>query len=554
MKAFIEAKEVKLSDILSNKQDAYKVPPYQRSYSWTQEQWEDLFEDIKELEEDKIHFLGSIVVVPEGAHRLGINYFQIVDGQQRLATLLIWLSAIRDLARESGKQDLASRLEDNFLFVTDISTGDKYPKLELGKLDNEVFIKILEGKLIDTKHLIKDCYAFFKERTSNVDLWKKLVYNILIIHINAFSHFNAFKLFETLNDRGLELSAADLLKNYFLRQASSDERIFNTIVNEWSEMYEKVRYYEPVKFIRRYTLSIWKGKISEKRLYEDICTRMKNAKPEEICDFVKNLNYAAGIYKNISECSFSDKDINTKLNDLHLIKVVPSFTLLLKTISLMEKGILSKEDILEILDMIEVFHIRWGICDLSTSRLDQIYNEICTEFDNNSSREEIMKIIKQTLYREIRTNADDEIFKKNFLTKSFLDTGSRTKYILWKLSRPTGETSINIEEIQVEHIMPQKLSNEWISYLRNKTSKSEDEILALHDEFLHKIGNLTIIKGNWNTRMSNRLFDEKKEDYKKSEFQITKDLTNYSQWTFEEINNRTEKLVEDALKIWKWKW
>jgi len=101
--------------------------------------------------------------------------------------------------------------------------------------------------------------------------------------------------------------------------------------------------------------------------------------------------------------------------------------------------------------------------------------------------------------------------------------------------------------------MPQTLSNEWIEYLKKKTSKTEEEIRALHRENLNKIGNLTIIKGEWNISMSNRLFSEKKEDYRKSEFQITKDLSNYYKWTFEEIDKRSKQLAEEACKIWSLK-
>ncbi len=102
--------------------------------------------------------------------------------------------------------------------------------------------------------------------------------------------------------------------------------------------------------------------------------------------------------------------------------------------------------------------------------------------------------------------------------------------------------------------MPKTLSSAWIDYLKKKTSKEKDEILALHKENLDKIGNLTIIKGEWNIGMSNRLFDKKKKDYEKSEFQITKDLINYEKWTFDEIENRTRDMVNEALKIWQWKW
>ncbi|ROL56128.1 DUF262 domain-containing protein [Bacteroidetes/Chlorobi group bacterium Naka2016] len=230
--AFIEAKKVKLQAMLSNTHEAYKVPLYQRPYVWTKDQWEDLFEDIKGLEDGRIHFIGSIVV-PEGEHRLGVNYFQVVDGQQRLATLLIWLSAIRDTAKDIYNNQLAEHLTD-FLFAKEWEGNRvrQIPKLKLGSLDDDAFQKVLEGKPSDSKHSIFECYTYFKDKTQDVNLWQKLLNNISVVHINAFNNFNSFRLFETLNDRGLELSAADLIKNFVLMSVSSDENIFNDTINE----------------------------------------------------------------------------------------------------------------------------------------------------------------------------------------------------------------------------------------------------------------------------------------------------------------------------------
>lgn len=550
----IEAKEVKLQLLLSNAQEAYKVPLYQRPYAWSRDQWEDLFEDLNSLRPNDVHFLGSIVVVPESEHRFGVNYFQVVDGQQRLATILIWLSAIRDIAKENGNNELANYLTETFLFARELESGRqrKIPKLQLGQLDNDAFRRVLEGKSKDYNHLIFECYKYFKNKTNDEKMWQILLNNVSIIHINASNHFNAFRLFETLNDRGLELSAADLIKNFLLIKVSSKEEIFNDTISQWNEMYEKVRDKEPVKFIRRYMLSNYKGKISESRLYEEVRKKLENKNPEKIYDFVKDLNDNAIVYKKIFECSFSQDKINKKLEKLHLVEVAPSFTLLLKIMPHLGNKKISKEDVLEIMEMIESFHIRWGVCGQSTSRLDKIYNDICMELKDKQPQE-FKEIIKNKLLQEIKNNADDEIFRRNFSQRAFKPNETRTKYILWKLSKPTGETALNIREIQTEHVMPQTLSDEWIEYLKRKTSKTEEEIRALHRENLNRIGNLAIIKGEWNVSMSNRVFSEKREYYRKNEFQITKELSNHDEWTFKKIDERSKQLAEEACKIWSLK-
>ncbi len=548
---FIEAREINLQGLLSNNQEAYRVPFYQRPYAWTEDQWEDLLADIISLENNQIHFLGSIVVVPEGNHRFGVNYFQVVDGQQRLATLLIWLSAIRDMAKENGNEMLANHLTRTFLFAYDWE-GDaqiQIPKLKLGRLDNEIFQNVLKGEPHnDNRHIVFKCYDFFKRNLADQNLWQKLVKNISIVHINAFNYFNAFRLFETLNDRGLELSAADLIKNFVLMKVSEDENVFNTTISNWHEMYDKVRDYEPVKFIRRYLLSEWKGNISEKKLYEEVNLKLKDEDPLNISTLIENLNSAATLYKKILECGLSYNRLNRKLKELHLVEVAPSFTLLLKVIPYLESNRLSEEDVLEIMKMIETFHIRWGICGQATSRLDKIYNEICMSLPPEPLQ--FKDIIKQKLSQEINDNVNDEIFKRNFAARNFKASEQRTKYILWKLSDPTGETFPNIEEIQTEHIMPKTLSNAWIEYLINE-GINEETIFALHKENVDRIGNLTIIKGEWNISMSNRLFNDKRDVYAASEFRITRDLTeNYENWTFDEIENRTNDMASSALDIW----
>ena len=557
--AFIEANEIKLGAMLSNAQEAYKVPLYQREYSWSKDQWEDLYSDITELGEEDSHFLGSIVVVPDTGHRVGVNYFELVDGQQRLATVLILLSVMRDIARSRGTTGLADHIDGTYLFARDWRQGKevRIPKLQLGRLDNEVFKSVLEAAPPRYSHLIFECYNFFKTKieSDNLDAIRdRLLARVSIVHINAFSYFNAFRLFETLNDRGLELSAADLIKNLLLMRVSGNEEVLNKVIEEWNEMYQKVREKQPVRFVRRYALASFKEEISEAKLYEGMKGRIEQEdwNRERVLEFVKDLNKKATLYKRVYEASFRSREINRMLKQLHLVEVGTSYTLLLRVLPLYEQGKLSDDDVLKIMRMIEIFHIRWGVCGQSTSRLNTIYNQMCSGLPMLSSSSEILESVKGAFHSEIRNNVADEIFRRSFSSRSFKPSETRTKYILWKLCSPTGETTIDVGEVQTEHIMPKTLSHQWVAYLKDKTGKEKDKIGALQRENLHKIGNLTIIKGEWNVRMSNRLFDDKKEDYERSEFLVTNGLASYDKWTFEEIQGRCKELSDLAVRIWKW--
>lgn len=550
--SFIDANEISLSKLLNQPTEVFKLPLYQRPYAWTKDQWADLLEDILSLPKDDSHFFGAIVVVPTQEPDQGIKSFYVIDGQQRLATILIWLSAIRDKMKEKN-DGLAKFINNSFLSSSTFWKGKiiSFPKFELGEYDNKHLKNILEGNVKEEEHPIYKCYEFYKNAKYSDDTWTVILNNIFIVHINAQNYFNAFKLFETLNDRGLELSAADLIKNYLLMNTSTNKDIFNNCINEWEEMYQKIRDKSPVKFIRRYMLANYKGKFSESNLYKHVRSRLENNIPDEYLQFARELNFSSSIYKKIFESSFDDKKINKKLDELKIVEVSPSFTLLIKIMPLYEEGKISRDNTLEILKLIETFHIRWGICGQSTGRLDQIYNEICDELKQKSS-EEYLKYIEGKLSRYVKENVDDEIFKRSFASRNFKFGEQRTKYILWKLSDPTGETMLDINEIETEHIMPQTLSEQWINDLQKQTGKDKNEITALHEEMLNQIGNLTIIKGAWNRSMSNRVFAQKKTDYKKSEFSIIEELENQNQWTFSDIESRSKRFSEKAVEIWKW--
>ncbi len=542
--------------LLEPAQEAYKVPFYQRPYAWQEEQWQDLIDDVKGLTANQDLFLGSIVLVPE-EHRPGVNYYEVVDGQQRLATLLIWFSAIRDSENEKDNTSFADHINKTFLFSRELDGKMEklIPKLALIDQDNNTFIRILKHEDNTQENLITECYSFFKKNACDSTLLDTLLDKVHIIHINAKSHFNAFRLFETLNDRGLELSALDLIKNFILMRLKSlnaqEETIDQTIQN-WNEMYQKIGSNEHVKFLRRYTMSRYQGKIAETKLYETTKAKVQDFTVDQTVDFVKDINSKASIYKKIIERGFSSPEINLALSHLAMVQVGPSYTLLMKLFSLFEDGKIQKKQIIEIMRLIETFHIRWGICGKATAALDQIYNDLSNDIKPDDIVQSI-SLVRERFTKELKTGADNITFETSFKTKPFKSSELRTKYILWQLSAPTGETIPDLNIIETEHIMPQKLSNEWYHYLFQRTGKNEEEIRLMWEENLNRIGNLTIMKGEWNIRDSNKLFEVKKNDYSNSEFATTSDLTSLDAWDFGKIEERSNMLAKKALERWSWK-
>jgi len=558
---FIKATEGSLLKFISNNQEGYKIPSYQRAYSWGKEQWEDLLNDIKDLKENEKHFIGSIVVIPE-IHKQGLNFFDIVDGQQRMATIFNLLILVRDLSIEKVAKDI-----NDYLFVKEVG-GEAKPKLLLSTYDQGEFEKLLnkETAQLNKKHNITKCYCYFRERLEKEEiditrLMENILYKISLVHINAISLLNAFKLFETLNDRGLELSAVDLIKNFILKESAASGQ-FNKVRELWEEMYAKVKNKEPVKFMRRYMLSNYSGVMPEMKLYEYVKEKIDKFanKDEEILKLVACLNDSADIYKSIYDSDTDDDEFDARLKDLNLIQVATSYSLLLKLFPLYQCGQLTKLDFFEVLRYIEIFHIRWGICDQSTSELDVIYNGISMQLNDSLSSQQILGIVKKTLQEKTK-NITEDFFKTNFISKDFNASDSRTKYILWCLDDKKSDVqTMHLETINTEHIMPKNLTEEWISYLCSKDIKvRKEDIEELHEDNLNKIGNLTLLEHRWNKSMKDSLFEIKKagnakmKGYKDSKFiYITKEIAiRFPKWTFQEIELRTLELATKAASMWK---
>lgn len=565
MSKIIDADELTIRALLDRPSNSFVVPRHQRQFEWTKEQWNDLWSDLQIGKIEDSHFLGSIVVIPSDKAGVNINYFEVNDGQQRLTTILILLSAIRDQAQKIGNSEFAQYIYEHYLSSNYFEGGSKkiVPKMVLGSLDDQQFNKVREGSLLNNpqrdNHRIFECYNFFSELISEFDIKRleefqeRVVDKIIIVHINVADKLNAFRLFETLNDRGLALSAVDLIKNHLLMRAAADgnDDILNLIVEEWLEMYQKIRNYDPVTFFYRFIVSEYPGKISAQQLYEAISKRSRdeNWGAKYISDFTIKLKNAAIVYSELIEASTGNTKIDRRLTDIKLFEASPSYTLLLKITPLLKNGKLKEDQYLKVIDLIESFHIRWGICGQSTSRLNDIYNRICNKLDIEKAAE-IPDLVEDE-YLSVASSITDTAFQTAFQNAFSQPSATRTKYIIWKLGNPEGEISLNFDEVHTEHIMPQTLSREWISDLGQSSELEESEIKKTHDILMNKIGNFALIKGEWNISMSNKVFLEKVKYYKNSEILLTKDLFSRSSWTFEDVINRTEELANKAVGIWK---
>ncbi|MBN1882181.1 MAG: DUF262 domain-containing protein [Deltaproteobacteria bacterium] len=552
---FLDANEISILQLLSDQSKAYRVPLYQRPYVWNDEQWQELLDDLTNLTDSDVHFLGSFVVVPDDVTDTNIDTFQVVDGQQRLATILIWLAALKDIFQRRGEDKVADFISDYFS-IDQVRGGERttQPKLILSTYDDEVFSSILRGKIPDDPtNLLVRCYHYFRDESLRYgdleDLYTKLLNRVSVVHINVFSHLNAFRLFETLNDRGLELSSADLIKNFILMKVAEDRETFDLVISRLNDMYDRLRDRDPVTFFRRYILSRFRGKVSEARVYERIRHIIESLSVEDVRDFAVDLSEKALLYEKILDGTTKSADVNRRLRNLNFIKAFAAHSLLLLVLEAFEEtDALSEEDVSCILGDIETFHIRWAVCNRFAGNLDKMYNDLCVVLGSEAP-DRFRAFIREFLTRLLEENrVTDEIFENDFISRHFNPNEPKTKYILHRLTTPTVPVSngVDYRSVHTEHIMPKRLTNQWRDYLK-RTGRSDDEIAMLHREYHNRIGNLTLIKGEWYLKYSNKMFNEKitEHHYRDCEFDITKKLVeNGGEWSFERIENRSEELFE----------
>ncbi|EMM86919.1 PF03235 family protein [Leptospira santarosai str. 2000027870] len=287
------------------------VPPFQRSYSWEEKQISDLYEDIKEAisHKNEDYFLGSIVVL-----RKEDSQSEIVDGQQRIATTSIFLSALRDILLEMGDTDRAEIIEKSFLYTKDIETLDLIQNLELNKDDNLFFANYIvarqKAKITkfskDSHEKMNEAYSLAKifirreilnsnDQNVNIIKWIQFIReNVKVIWIQVEDYSYAYTIFETLNDRGLVLTVSDLLKNLLFSKANKK---IQTVQSNWIAM---IAYLESidkesilVDFIRHYW-STQEGLTRHRELFSKI--KNKISTQTEALQLSENLVFAAYYY------------------------------------------------------------------------------------------------------------------------------------------------------------------------------------------------------------------------------------------------------------------
>lgn len=534
----------------------YSVPRYQRDYSWTEEQWSDLWYDIMQmLEDNDSHYMGYLVLQTSDDK----NY-QIIDGQQRLSTLCILILAIektlRNLpgseAEKSENERRAQSIHSSYIGNLDMLTLTSVNKLVLNRNNDDFyrnfltsFVEFPKRGLKASEKLLKKSFETFCKYLEKYTTAEELVRfldtfanNIFFTVITVTDDLNAFKVFETLNARGVQLSSSDLLKNYIFSVADINKlhkTHIEEIENKWARIIDILKDNQIPDFLRVYWNSIHKT-IRKNQLYRTIRNEIKS--PEQAFSLLRDLEKNANIYMALKdpndEMWQQNSNIKEYLRLLKLFNVTQPISLLLSA-----NANLSDKQFESLLSKIVIISFRYNvICGKNPNEQEVAYNNLALQIHEKKVID--INKLKSSVY------ISDAEFEQNFAYKEFVYSSRNNKiakYILTRLEK--FETGGNFDEdsITLEHILPDSPDEEKWNYW------DDMKISQYH----YRLGNMTLLEYNKNKSIGNASFLEKKSVYNTSSIPMTKVLAEKKDdiWTEQDIEKRQQKMAAEAIGIWR---
>ena len=566
----MRASETNLRNLLEGCKQ-FQIPIFQRSYAWGKEKWQVLWTDLMSIYSGEIegsHFIGSIVTQAISGTADGISPFIVIDGQQRLVTLTILLATLRHHLQKEKKTQDADELFELYLINKFKPNDDRY-KVFPSQHDCQVYQSIINSKnkrnISPKEGKIYDAYKFFEaklkkpfddeaDRTIESAKIKSIILERLtLVDITSEEKDNVYLIFESLNNKGQELTQTDLIRNYIFMQlklpTQEKEKIYQT---KWLPLENQFKDNKGEKYIDELTKAFWfylrkdNESIAEKGIYQALKNKIDKSENDiqtELEDLIRFVNY----YQRLN---FEDREQEPKLRQWFQRLIRLDFktcqVFLLNIYRDYEDSRLSLEDFEKILCYLESYFVRRLFAEIPTNILgklfDKLYEEVSKENPQNLV-DGLHKVLKK--YDKNKSWPEDDRFRKGIITKTLYRKGSndRVKLLLERLEEFENKEQVNPENLSIEHIMPQKIdkSTEWKKILG---SKYKD----IHKKLVHTLGNLTLT--GYNPELSNKPFAAKKGIYQESGVSLNKYFRDIENWNEEEIKKRADKLADIAIKVW----
>lgn len=542
----------------------YTVPRFQRDYSWTTTEWDDLWQDIEALFEEggeQEHYMGYLVLQSKNSKN-----FDVIDGQQRLTTLsILVLAVLGNLQKliESGIQadqnkKRLEQLRNVFIGYLDPVTLIPKSKLSLNRNNDNLYQRYLvplepapKRNLKATEHLMRKAYDWFYEQVRRCfavnqkgeelaqfidSLSDKLFFTVITVN----DELNAYKVFETLNARGVKLSSTDLLKNYLfsvVHAQGADEHELREIEKQWERLVGIIGNESLPDFLRAY----WNSKnkfVRHAELFKRVRERISGKK--EVFALIRDMEANAHVYAALPHAEdglWSNQQSNF-VKYLRMFNVRQLYPLLLAGYQKLDSN-----DFSSLLRACCVISFRYNVIgNLATNEQERVYNRVAMQLSSGKIQglQEVLTSLKPIYVSDLR-------FKNDFADKVLRTTQARNKrivrYILFEIERHKSGKSYDFESdaYNIEHILPESANEEW-EHIDDRD----------YEQYLYRLGNMTILKKATNRKLGNSGFEQKREAFTQSEFEITQRIAvENKDWNANRIAVHQKWLANQATAIWK---
>lgn len=558
----MKATEAKLLEFLK-KSPQFVIPIYQRTYSWTEKECQQLWDDIirsGSKPEIKAHFMGSVVYVEKGLYSVSSQTpLLVIDGQQRLTTITLLIAALTEVIGEQEPLEDFSRNKLKGYYLTNpLESGEKFFKLVLSQTDDKSLKAILKGTDQPEDHSIRivENFEFFKSKLQRLADLKPVcsgLAKLMVVDISLNrEQDNPQLIFESMNSTGKELSQADLIRNYILMGLEP---------NHQTELYEQ--YWRPMELefgqqaysdhfdaFMRHFLTVKTREIPNiDNVYEMFkeYSRHEQVAKHGVNGLVKDIkNYA------VYFCAFAlgkekDEQLRQAFKDLRELKVEVAYPLLLELYSDFKAGTLEHTELLTAVRLIESYVFRRAICEIPTNSMNKTFARMGTSLKKDRYLESLKAAF--LLLPSYRRFPSDDEFHRKIQTKDIYNFRSKS-YWLRRMENFGRKERIMVDEYTIEHIMPQadnkpeKLPTVWRDELGSEWER-------VWETYRHTLGNLTLT--GYNSEYSNNAFKAKcvhEFGFKFSPLKLNEGIAEFEKWDESAILKRAAKLADKALAIW----
>ena len=538
------------SDVLEKNKRVFRVPVYQRNYDWTNIQCEKLFLDILEANKKNCqHFIGTVVYIDDVNGGSGLNEVLIIDGQQRITTIYILLKALYNASK-----DVSFHIEREIEEVMFNRHCDEMYKIKLKpvKTDNEQLMYMIKDRIemMDRNSNVYKNYIIF-EKLIDEHLKSGLEINDILNGIKKLEVVEIIldkslgdepqKIFESINSTGLDLSLADLVRNYLLMDNINQEDLYEEY---WLEIEKNVGYKNLGDFVINYLNSQISKSVNEKNayhLFKNHCIE-KKLSCDEILKSLKRTSKYYGAFIGENKCYSAE--LTKYLSAFNTIKQTTILPLLFKIFNDYEDNRIDEETLSKVLNYLLTYLVRITACEINKNLskfMKSMYDRVIDGNYNNYY--ERFVIFLNDLRANDRMPTDKE-FRKALLSKP-LYKKNICKYLLSVIENSTKE-HIDVSNLTIEHILPQK---ENAAVWRKEIGEDYDSV---YDLYLHTLGNLTIT--GHNSELGTKAFNDKKKiikDNSKANV-LNKDVLSVDRWNKSAILNRANNLIDILLEEFKY--